>query len=239
MTASPPLDFGALPPESNSGRMYAGPGSAPIMAAAAAWDLLTAELNSTATRYMSVITALTGSSWLNRASQAMASAVTPYISWLSTAATLAAETAHRARAAAEAYEAAFALTVPPPVIAANRLLLMTLITTNFIGQNTPAIAATEAQYAEMWAQDAAAMYGYAGAWYPTPLSFGRGGGGRSVSANLASASKVGGLSVPSKWAYARIAHPRHRRRRVCCRPRRPSERPAARHGFASGSCDSR
>ena len=31
-----------------------------------------------------------------------------------------------------------------------------------LGQNTPAIAATEAQYAEMWAQDAAAMYGYAG-----------------------------------------------------------------------------
>ena len=38
---------------------------------------------------------------------------------------------------------------------------MALITTNILGQNTPAIAATEAQYAEMWAQDAAAMYGYA------------------------------------------------------------------------------
>ena len=53
------------------------------------------------------------------------------------------------------------MTVPPPVIAANRVLLMTLIATNFFGQNTPAIAATEAQYMEMWAQDAAAMYGYA------------------------------------------------------------------------------
>jgi PPE-repeat protein len=31
-----------------------------------------------------------------------------------------------------------------------------------LGQNTPAIAATEAHYAEMWAQDATAMYGYAG-----------------------------------------------------------------------------
>ncbi|MCA2246100.1 PPE family protein, partial [Mycobacterium sp. WUMAC-067] len=37
-----------------------------------------------------------------------------------------------------------------------------LVATNILGQNTPAIAATEAQYAEMWAQDAAAMYGYAG-----------------------------------------------------------------------------
>ena len=55
------------------------------------------------------------------------------------------------------------MTVPPPVIEANRALLMALIATNFFGQNTPAIMATEALYAEMWAQDAAAMYGYAGA----------------------------------------------------------------------------
>jgi PPE-repeat protein len=48
------------------------------------------------------------------------------------------------------------------VIAANRSLLMALIATNVLGQNTPAIAATQTQYAEMWAQDAAAMYGYAG-----------------------------------------------------------------------------
>jgi PPE-repeat protein len=72
------------------------------------------------------------------------------------------ETAGQARAAAAAYETAFAATVPPPVIAANRALLMTLIATNILGQNTPAIAATEAHYTEMWAQDAAAMYAYAG-----------------------------------------------------------------------------
>ena len=52
--------------------------------------------------------------------------------------------------------------MPPPVIVANRTLLMTLIATNILGQNTPAIAATEAHYMQMWAQDAAAMYGYAG-----------------------------------------------------------------------------
>jgi len=39
---------------------------------------------------------------------------------------------------------------------------MMLIATNILGQNTPAIAATEAHYMEMWAQDAGAMYGYAG-----------------------------------------------------------------------------
>ena len=53
--------------------------------------------------------------------------------------------------------------VPPPVIEANRALLRALVATNLFGQNTPAIAATETLYAEMWAQDAAAMFGYAGA----------------------------------------------------------------------------
>ena len=49
------------------------------------------------------------------------------------------------------------------MIEANRSLLAALVATNVLGQNTPAIAATEALYTEMWAQDAAAMYGYAGA----------------------------------------------------------------------------
>ncbi|MBV8788617.1 MAG: PPE family protein [Mycobacterium sp.] len=156
------MDFGALPPEINSARMYAGPGSAPLMAAAAAWDGLGAELGSAASGYASAISELTSGPWIGPASTSMVSAVTPYFTWLGTLSSQAEETANQARAAAAAYEVAFAATVPPPVIAANRTLLATLVATNFLGQNTPAIAATEAQYAEMWAQDAGAMYGYAG-----------------------------------------------------------------------------
>lgn len=48
------MDFAALPPEINSGRMYAGPGSEPMLAAAGAWDSLAAELYSAATYYQSV-----------------------------------------------------------------------------------------------------------------------------------------------------------------------------------------
>ncbi|OCB09680.1 hypothetical protein A5689_06910 [Mycobacterium intracellulare subsp. yongonense] len=92
----------------------------------------------------------------------MAAAAAPYVAWLIGSAAQAEQSASQAKAAAGAYEAVFAATVPPPVIAANRALLATLVATNILGQNTPAIAATEAQYAEMWAQDAAAMYGYAG-----------------------------------------------------------------------------
>lgn len=155
------FDFGALPPEINSGRMYSGPGPGPLLAAASAWDGIAGELFSAATGYESIITELTSSLWVGPASRSMLSAVTPFVSWLSAAAGQAESAAAQARAAVAAYETAFTLTVPPPVIAANRVLLLTLIATNFFGQNTPAIAATEADYLEMWAQDAAAMYGYA------------------------------------------------------------------------------
>ncbi|MFL0178523.1 PPE family protein [Mycobacterium sp. SMC-15] len=155
------MDFAALPPEMNSGRMYAGAGSGPLLAAASAWDALAAELGSAASAYESVVSSLTGE-WSGPSSTTMAAAAEPYVTWMSTTATQAELSANQARAAAAAYEAAFAATVPPPVVAANRTQLATLIATNFLGQNTPAIAATEIHYAEMWAQDAGAMYGYAG-----------------------------------------------------------------------------
>jgi PPE-repeat protein len=66
-------------------------------------------------------------------------------------------------ATATAYETAFAATIPPSAIVANRATLAELVATNFLGQNTPAIAATEARYEEMWAQDVAGMTSYAGA----------------------------------------------------------------------------
>jgi PPE-repeat protein len=156
------MDFAALPPEINSGRMYAGPGSGPMLAAAATWDGLAVEVSSAASDYGSLISNLTGGPWRGPASASMAAAAAPYVSWMSATAAQAEQAAGQAKAAATAYETAFALTVPPPFIAANRALLASLIATNFLGQNTPAIAATEAHYAEMWAQDAAAMYGYAG-----------------------------------------------------------------------------
>jgi PPE-repeat protein len=155
------MDFGMLPPEINSARMYTGPGAGPMLAAAAGWDGLAAQLYSAAASYSSVISGL-GAGWKGPSSATMAAAVAPYVAWMSVTATQAEQTAMQARAAVAAYETAFVATVPPPIIAANRALLMSLIATNFLGQNTPAIAATEAHYAEMWAQDAAAMFAYAG-----------------------------------------------------------------------------
>jgi len=156
------MGFSAYPPEINSTLMYSGPGSGPLMAAAAAWQGLAGELHSTAASYSSAISALTSQAWQGPAAASMAAAAAPYMAWMTTTAGQAEQAAAQARAAASAYEAAFAMTVPPAVVAANRSQLMALVATNILGQNTPAIAATEAQYGEMWAQDVAAMEGYAG-----------------------------------------------------------------------------
>jgi PPE-repeat protein len=155
------MDFGIYPPEINSGRMYAGPGSAPMLTAAEAWEGLAAELHSAANSYQSVVSGLTAGPWLGPSSTSMAAAAATYAAWLNATAAQAEETAAQAKTAAAAYQTAFTSTVPPQMVAANRSRLMTLVATNLFGRNTQAIAATEAQYAEMWAQDTAAMYSYA------------------------------------------------------------------------------
>ncbi len=156
------MDFGTLPPEINSARMYAGPGPGPMLAAASAWDQLAHELNSSALAYRSVVTGLTTSGgWQGPSSTMMVTAITPYVAWLHSTGAAAEQTAVQAKTAAGAYQTAYAMTVPPPLIETNRTRLASLVASNFFGQNSPAIAATEAHYDEMWAQDAAAMYGYA------------------------------------------------------------------------------
>ncbi|OBK87318.1 PPE family protein [Mycolicibacter sinensis] len=155
------MEFGAIPPEVHSGLMYSGAGPGPLLAAAAAWQALAGELHTAAAAYRSVIADLAGV-WHGPSALTMVTAATPYAEWIGVTATRVEHAAAQVSSAAAAYEAAFAAHVPPPVIAANRSLLMTLVATNLLGQNAPAIAATEALYAEMWAQDATAMYGYAG-----------------------------------------------------------------------------
>lgn len=155
------MDFGIYPPEINSGRMYAGPGAGPMLAAAQAWQSVADELYTTIGGYQSAVSELVEGAWSGPSSVAMSAAAGSYVEWLSATAARAEQTAAQAWTAVAAYEAAFAATVPPPEIAANRALLAVLVATNFLGQNTPAIAATEALYAEMWAQDSLAMYNYA------------------------------------------------------------------------------
>lgn len=155
--------YGALPPEVNSGRMYTGPGAGSMLAAAAAWDGIAVDLTATAAGFDGVITGLVSGPWLGVAATAMAAAAAPYVAWLTATAAQAEEAAGQAKAAVAAYETAYAMTVHPALVAANRTQLATLVATNFLGQNSPGIALTEMQYGEMWAQDAAAMYCYVAA----------------------------------------------------------------------------
>src|ERR1700733_13307598 len=138
------MSFMMFPPEVNSSLMYSGAGSGPLMAAASAWDELAADLEAAAASYQTGLTQLTGTTWLGPTSARMAAATAPYVVCVAGTAREAVQTSAQARFAAAAYENAFAGTIPPAVIAANRALLAALVATNFLGQNTPAIAATEA-----------------------------------------------------------------------------------------------
>jgi PPE-repeat protein len=157
------FEFAAFPPEINSGLLYSGAGSGPLISAGTAYNNLAAELSTAATSWESIVSTLTTDSWTGPASAAAAAATAPHVAWLGqTAAALEAAGA-QAYASAAAYEAAFTAIVPPPAVAANRTTLAALVATNILGINTPAIAANEAMYAEMWVQDAVTMYTYSAA----------------------------------------------------------------------------
>jgi PPE-repeat protein len=154
------MSFSLWPPELNSALMYAGVGAGPLLEAATAWDSLATDLDATATQCQTVITNLTTGPWLGTASTQMAAAAQPYVAWLQGTAAQAAQTGAQAQLAAAAYQSAYASTVPPAEIAVNRAQLAELVSTNFLGQNTGAIATTEANYLDMWIQDALTMDTY-------------------------------------------------------------------------------
>lgn len=155
------IDYALLSPEINSGRLYAGPGSTPMMTVASAWRGLAAEISSALTSYETTITQLVDEEWMGPASASMSAATKPYLAWMADTAAKAEEAATQATAAAAAFEAAHAATPPPAVIAANRAQQKQLVATNVVGQNSAAIMASDAQYFEMWAQATDVMYSYA------------------------------------------------------------------------------
>jgi PPE-repeat protein len=153
------MDYAALPPEINSARIEAGPGPSSLIAAASTWGELANQLEDAAQSWNNIIRGLNGT-WLGASSDAMKASAAQQIAWLHEAASFAEQTAAQAEQAVGAYEQARASMVPLASVTANRALLSMLVATNFFGQNSPAIAETEARYMTMWAQDAAAMIGY-------------------------------------------------------------------------------
>ncbi|ORW69702.1 hypothetical protein AWC24_04755 [Mycolicibacter senuensis] len=175
-----------------------------MLTAAAEWEQLAAELLTAAAGYDSITSGLAAGSWTGPAATAMAAAAQPYVTWLRGSGAQAEQTARQAVAAAEAYATAVAAVVPPPVITANRVLLDELVATNVFGQNSPAIGEAERQYAEMWAQDAAAMYRYASSsaaasaltafGQPPPTTNASGQAAQSATAQAGATGAGGGVS---------------------------------------------
>ena len=151
------MDFATLPPETNSGLMYSGPGTGPMMRAAAAWETLSARLFTAAADYRAVTAHLgTGGEC-----PALTEAATRYADWLDAVAALSEHAATQLKAAARAHQSAFTATVPPPAIADNRTQRMSLASTNCLGQKSAVIANVDAEYDAMWAQNVDAMRAYA------------------------------------------------------------------------------
>ncbi|OBG98346.1 PPE domain-containing protein [Mycobacterium sp. E3247] len=154
------LDFAAIPPEITSSLIYSGAGSAPLMAAAAAYANLGAEISTTATQWESIVSLLTTENWTGGGSAAAAAAAQPIITYLTETAATLEQASAQATASAAAFEAVYAAVVPPQLVIANRTTQAALLPFAVIPTVAAEIAALDAQYAEMWAQDAAAMAAY-------------------------------------------------------------------------------
>jgi PPE-repeat protein len=150
------VDFWA-PPEITSALIHSGPGPGSLLTAANAWRQLTVELGQTAAGYASTAA---GIPWQGPSATAMTLSTLPYIAWLHTTAVQAAQMSTAATTMASSFVATQTAVVHPSVVTANRTMLAQLIATNFFGINFPAIAATEAQYMQMWADNTTAMLGY-------------------------------------------------------------------------------
>jgi len=156
------MSFLVWPPEVNSSLMFGGPGTDSMVAAAASWDGLATDLNSAAQSFTSITSGLADQAWQGPAAAAMMRTATQYAGFLGEATTQAQAAATQAQAVVGAFESALTATVHPLSVAANRNAFVQLVASNLFGQNAPAIAAAEAHYEQMWAQDVAAMVGYHG-----------------------------------------------------------------------------
>ena len=152
------FDFAAMPPEMTSSLVYAGAGAAPLMAAAAAYANLAAEVSSTATQWESIVSLLTTENWTGGGSAAAAAAAQPIITYLTETAATLEQASAQATASAAAFEAAYMGVVNPALVYANRAAFLAALAG--LPFTLPHVAALEAQYEAMWVQDATTMTAY-------------------------------------------------------------------------------
>ncbi|WP_156745196.1 PPE domain-containing protein, partial [Mycobacterium sp. 1165178.9] len=110
------MDFGMLPPEVTSALIHSGPGAWSWIAAAAAWEELSAELEQSADGYSAELAWLS-TTYHGPSSLTMAQAFEPYLAWLRTTAVQCREIATSAEVMTAAFELTHWTVVQPSVVA--------------------------------------------------------------------------------------------------------------------------
>jgi PPE-repeat protein len=153
------MSFITLPPEITSALIHSGPGAGSWLVASRAWERLGTDLEDSIRDYAPVLSSLT-EAWHGPSAAAMTQAVGPYVTWLHTTAQQCQQLSSSAQVAAAAFGSTLVSVVHPSVVTANRAQLLHLLATNAFGMNLPAIAATEAHYQVMWANNSSAIFRY-------------------------------------------------------------------------------